>query len=397
VTTFSYEAARADGALVRGLVDAASGPEAAAALSGRGLFPVAVEPAHPPDGWLHALRRPSTRALATVFQSLAALVEAGVPLQKALQASARVASGLLRDALGRVEARVREGSSLAQALAEERGLCSPVTLGLLRAGERGVGLGAGLAQASAELEARAELEGRLRAALAYPGLLAAVGSVSVAFIVLFVVPRFATLLGDLGQAIPPATRLLVAGSDALRRYGLYAIPGLLVALIAGASLLARHRRAAHEWLLALPLIGPLRHAFATARAARTVGALLGTGTPALAALETARGAAGDEAVAARLAQARDRVAEGAALSTALGETRALSETAVQLATIGEGSGRLPQLLLKAAELEARNAERRLKTLVTVLEPALIIVFAGLVAFVAAALLQAVYALRPGGS
>jgi type II secretory pathway component PulF len=77
-------------------------------------------------------------------------------------------------------------------------------------------------------------------------------------------------------------------------------------------------------------------------------------------------------------------------------THAITESALQLVSIGEGSGRLPALLAKAAELEEREAERRLRTLVTLLEPALILAFAGLVAFVAAALLQAVYSLRPSG-
>jgi type II secretory pathway component PulF len=147
-------------------------------------------------------------------------------------------------------------------------------------------------------------------------------------------------------------------------------------------------------LLRFPIIGSLRLAIASARASRTLGALLGTGTPALAALEIAREAAGDAAVATRIAAARGRVAEGQGLTAALESTGALTANAIQLAAIGEGSGRLPALLAKAAELDDREAERRLKALVSLLEPGLILVFAGLVAFVAAALLQAVYALRP---
>jgi type II secretory pathway component PulF len=112
------------------------------------------------------------------------------------------------------------------------------------------------------------------------------------------------------------------------------------------------------------------------------------------ALEIAREAAGDAAVASRIAGARSRVAEGQGLTSALEATGSLTSNALQLAAIGEGSGRLPILLAKAADLDDAEAERRLKTLVSLLEPAMILLFAGLVAFVAAALLQAVYALRP---
>src|SRR5206468_8647267 len=139
-----------------------------------------------------------------------------------------------------------------------------------------------LAEAAAELEARAETAARLRAALAYPTLLAIVGTLSVTFIVLVIVPRFVVLLGDLGQALPLAARLLVAASDAARRYGLFIGVGLVSGVAIGGHLISERPTVWHEWLLRLPLIGLIRHGSATARAARILGALLGTGTPALA-------------------------------------------------------------------------------------------------------------------
>lgn len=259
-----------------------------------------------------------------------------------------------------------------------------------------MGLAAALAQAAAQLEREAETAARIRGALAYPTLLAAVGTFSVGVIVIVVVPRFVTLLSDLDQALPLATRVLIGVSAAARRFGL----PLAAAAVAAAALFVRftteRRPAWHAWLLTLPLVGAIRHAFATARACRALGALLGTGTPALAALTVAQEAAGDAGVAERLGRSRDQVSEGAPLSAALSSSRALTDTAIQLVAIGEGSGRLPGLLAKAAQIEEREAERALRTLVTFLEPALILAFAGLVAFVAAALLQAVYSLRPGG-
>jgi general secretion pathway protein F len=392
MTAFRYEAARADGGLVRGVVDAASEPAAAAVLSGRGLYPVLVEASPTPDA-KHLFGGPSARDQATVFQSLAALVDAGVPLEKALEATTRVAGPPLRESLARVAQRVREGSSLGAALASERWF-SPVTVGLVRAGERGVGLGAALTHAAAQLERDAETVARVRSALTYPVLLTVVGTAAIGLIVLFVIPRFAALLADVGQTLPAATRLLLAASGFLRRFGLVLSAGAVGVAVLTARAVAERRAQWHGWLLRVPVIGSLRLALASARASRTLGALLGTGTPALAALEIAREAAGDAAVATRIAAARARVAEGQGLTAALEAVGALTPTALQLAAIGEGSGRLPPLLAKAAELDEGEGERRLKTLVSLLEPALILLFAGLVAFVAAALLQAVYALRP---
>jgi general secretion pathway protein F len=387
VTAFRYEAARSDGAIVRGLLEGTSEPAVAAVLSARGLYPLLVEPSP------LTVRRPSRRVQATVFQSLAAFVDAGVPLEKALQATERVVTGRFRDALGRVAQRVREGSSLGAALVAE-GVFSPVTVGLVRAGERGVGLGAALGQAAAQLEREAETEARVRTTLTYPALLALVGSGAIALIVLFVIPRFAALLSDLGQTLPTATRILLALSSGARNYALVLAAAAVGLTVIAVRTIDEHRVSWHRWLLRVPVVGSLRHALASARASRTLGALLGAGTPALAALEIAREAAGDAAVAARIATARVRVAEGQGLTAALEAAGALTSNAIQLATIGEGSGRLPALLAKAAELDDHEAERRLKALVSLLEPGLILLFAALVAFVAAALLQAVYALRP---
>ncbi len=392
MTAFRYEAARTDGGVVRGVLEAVSEGAAAAMLSRRGLYPVLVEPSLTPDT-RPLFGGPSARDQATVFQSLSSLVDAGVPLEPALHATERIATGRLREAVARIGQRVREGASLGNALAAENCFAA-VTVGLVKAGERGIGLGAALGHAAAQLERAAETAARVRGALTYPALLAAVGTGSIALIVLFVIPRFAALLGDLGQALPAATRLLLAISDVVRHFG------FLFAGVAGAGgvvalrTIAERRAAWHGWLLGLPVVGSLRHGLASARAARTLGALLGTGTPALAALEIARDAAGDAAVAGRIAAARSRVAEGQALAAALTATSALTPGALQLAAIGETAGRLPAMLAKAAELDEGEAERRLKTLVSLLEPGLIILFAGLVAFVAAALLQAVYALRP---
>jgi type II secretory pathway component PulF len=116
--------------------------------------------------------------------------------------------------------------------------------------------------------------------------------------------------------------------------------------------------------------------------------------PLLGALDAAREAAGDLAVAARIGRARERVAQGRPLAESLEREQACSQQGLQLVAVGESSGRLGEMAKRAGDLAAQDAERGLRTLVGLLEPALIVAFGGLVAFVAAALLQAVYAVRP---
>ncbi len=395
MTPFRYRAARADGAIVEGVVDAGSAGEAGVVIADRGLFTLAVTPLESGDG----VRRPARRRdLAIVFQSVAALVSAGVPLERAVAASESLARGALRDALAQARARLREGQSFAQALAAARGVVPGVVLGMLRAGERGSQLAVALQQVATHLEQEAELVARVRQALAYPLLLSVVGVAAVLVIGAVIVPRFAELLGDMGQELPPATRLLLIGSALLSHYWFLLVPAIAAAVAATIEVARRpaSRRRIERALLATPFVGPVRHALATSRVARALGAMLSAGMPLLAALDAVREAAGDLAVGERLARARERVAQGAPLTGSLEREEVLASSGLQLVAVGESSGRLGEMCWRAGDLAAQEAERGLKTLVTLVEPALIVAFGGLVAFVAAALLEAVYSLRPGG-
>lgn len=393
MTPYRYRAARSDGALVTGVVDATSAEHASALVVDRGLFPIALHP----EGEEGRRTAASRRELAIAFQSIAALVTAGVPLERAVAVSEPLSRDPLRQTLTTAREELRQGKSFAQALAARRDVVPGVVLGMIRAGERGSQLGRALEQVAAHLEHEAELVARVRQALAYPLLLGLAGTASVLVIGTVVVPRFADLLGELGQRLPLATRLLLAGSSLLSRFWIPLLVICAAALWAAVEWLRRPagRLRLHEALLSFPAVGKVRHSLATARVARALGGMLNTGLPLLAALDAAAEAAGDEAVARRLTRSRERVAGGAPLAPSLEREAALSYSALQLLAVGESSGRLGDMALRAGDLATQEAERGLKTLVTVLEPALIIGFGGLVAFVAAALLQAVYSLRPG--
>src|ERR1044072_7506507 len=126
MTHCRYRAARADGGIVEGIVDAASAGQANAVVTDRGLFPLTVTPAEAAD----SARRPaSRRALAIVFQSIAALVSAGVPLERAVASSEALARGPLRQALGDARTRLCEGEGFAQALGAAHGIVPGIVLG----------------------------------------------------------------------------------------------------------------------------------------------------------------------------------------------------------------------------------------------------------------------------
>src|SRR5439155_21626326 len=327
-----------DGALVDGCIDAPTAGQASIVIADRGLFPISVLPADVAAG---ARRSASRRDLAIVFQSIAALVSAGVPLERAVASSETLARGALGDTLAAARTRLREGEGFAAALGAAHGVVPGIVLGMLRAGERGSQLPLALEQVATHLEQEAELLARVRQALAYPFLLAVVGVASVLVIGTVIVPRFADLLGDLGQELPPATRVLLVASSLLSHYWFLLIPAVAGVVALGVEVTRRpvSRRRIEEALLAAPLVGPVRLALATARIARALGGMLAAGMPLLTALDAAAEAAGDGAAAMRLTRARERVASGAPLTASLGREAALAPSALQLLQVGESSGR----------------------------------------------------------
>ncbi len=389
---FQFRAAGPDGRLSHGVLAADGVAEVDSLLRSRGLVPIVVVPSVSGPGRGGGSRRD----LAIGFRSLATLVGAGVPLDRALAATAELPGARLGDALSEARRLLQDGKPLSEALTAVDGGIPAAVLGILRAGERGSRLGPALEQAALQLEQEAELRTRLGQALAYPVVLLVAGSASVIVLATVVLPRFAALLTDLRQALPPATRLLLGLSDLLVRYG--AAIGLAIAAAAAAAIgylrTPAGRLSAHQLLLRLPVIGPLRANLATARVARALGAMLVVGVPPLAALEAAEQAAADAGIATRLAAARRRVAEGQPIVKALAAEGALSGAALQLLGVGESSGRLGELAVRAGDLAAFQSEAGLRTALSLVEPLLVVLFGGLVAFVAAALLQAVYSLRP---
>jgi type II secretory pathway component PulF len=228
-------------------------------------------------------------------------------------------------------------------------------------------------------------------------LLAGAGSGALALLVGVVLPRFAAILSDLGQSLPPTTQVVLRTAHVIRVATFPTFIALVMVAFAWRAWTSTldGRRRWHEFLLALPIIGSVRHAAATAHATAALASLLESGVPLPVALTHAARATGDGALNERLRIARERVLTGQRIGVALGDTRAVTPTAIRLVRAGEDTGRLASMLRHAAKLEGERAQQLVKNAVRLLEPALIITFGAVIAFVAAALLQAVYSVRPG--
>jgi type II secretory pathway component PulF len=346
-------------------------------------------------------RRPTarTRDLAVMFRSLSTLLQAGLPLERALAATEPIVPVVLRELLSRARARLTEGASLAAALGTEPSPVPDSAIALLRAGERAGRLANSLDVVASSLEQEAELRARIHHALAYPAVLALGGTASIGVIVVVVIPRFASMLEDVGQVLPPSTALLLALSGFLARWWIALVAVSIGACSAFVTWIRTPggTRTWHEWLLGLPGIGGIRANLGAASALNALYAALEAGMPLVPALALAREATSDAAISSRFHATSELLLQGSPFATSLAVKRAVPDLAVQLLAIGESSGQLGAMADRASRLMSQDAERRLATAVRLLEPALIVVFGGIIALVAGALLQAVYSLRPVGA
>lgn len=392
---FSFEAVDASGARTRGTESAVNADALAQTLEGRGLYLL--------DATEGAVERPSlfaTRQRRDVLEftrAMAALLPAGLPLARALDSATDLTSDTTRRSLAECRAAVIRGESLAEALAAFPSLFSPLYVGVVRAGERRGEVAVAFAQLAAQLERNEQLRGRLVSALLYPALLAVAGAFAIGVLLVVVLPQFTTLLADAGAALPRSTQLLVAVSAlAVRGWPVLVTLGVggVVTLLwlqrseAGRGTLARS-------LLRLPAVGTLRRQVLAARFARLLSGLLGGGAPLYAALGDVIESLDDPVAREEAAAVRARIREGLSLRAALEAGSLFPPVLSQLVGVGEESSRLREFLLKAADLLDERAERAAQRTAALIEPAMIVLFGGVVALIAFSLLQAIYSINAG--
>jgi type II secretory pathway component PulF len=393
--TYAYQAVDGSGKRTRGQAQAVSSGALARTLEERGLFVLDVAESSDAVAMRQGIRFGRRREVLEVTRALAALLPVGMPLAHALNAASGVASGDVRAALQEVRARVERGDTLSTALAEHRKLFSPLYVGLVRAGERSGDIDAAFGRLAAQLERDEALRGKILSASIYPMLLATAGSVAVTVLLFFVLPRFVTLLEGSGAKLPRSTATLLAFSAGLHRLWpvLLLIPLAIAAFAAWVTNTDEGRRAWSTLLLALPGVRTLRRYALAGRFARLVGVLLGGGAPLLTALDDTIESIGDPLARDDTIRIRTMVREGSSLRAAVAASSLFPPMLAQLIGVGEDAGQLRVFLTKSADIFEERTERATQRLATFLEPAMIVLFGAIVAFVALSLLQAIYGIN----
>jgi general secretion pathway protein F len=390
---FTFRAVGPDGTIDRGSVEAPDIGSVRTIVASRGLFVLSIEA----QSTGHERRDPlSPGELALGLRILADLLDSGLPVTRALHAFQELAPPGWRGALPHIRQAVREGKSLASALATAPIDIPALVIGIARAGEAGAGIGQAVRRAAELMESRAEMRAAVRSALAYPAVVAVAGAAAVIVLITVVLPRFAKILADLGQTLPASTRVVLQLANVAHTAFLPALicVGLLVMGFRVWTRSTAGRTQWHQCLLSLPVVGSIRRGAASARVAQSLSVMLESGVPIATAMGFAAQASGDAALAGRLVDARGRISAGQSLSHALEACVAASTTTIRLVRAGEESGRLHSMLGHAAKIEQKRVDDLVRAAVRLLEPMLLLTFASVVALVAAALLQAIYSVRP---
>lgn len=394
-STFYYRASDSAGRIVEGEMRSASQRQAIEDLRQKLLFPLDVAEKRMDGGRsARAHHMSQDEALAVWTRTTATMLGASVNLERALAFMPGDGGSTALDiVLAQVRREVSEGSSLSLALRRHPRVFSPLYVAMVAAGEETGALSKVMDRVADNLDEGSELRSRVRSALLYPALMAFVATLGVTIILLFVVPRFVDMLAEVGGSLPLSTRLLVGASHVVTAWWwmivvLAALSGWLVRrLFADGENVLRW----HEWRLGLPLVGAFERDQMTARYARTLGLLEQGGVGLLPALRIASSAVTNRDMAARLRGVEQSVSEGKRLGAELHGI--LPPLAVQLISLGEETGRVGEMAMRAAESYEVSLSRRLRSMIALIEPILIVVFGALVGFVALAMLQAIYSVN----
>lgn len=406
-TTYTYKGLDQNGKAVSGEIVADDAAAATAQVKARAIFPTAVEPAktakaapaRAAGGSLFG-RRNMAADVAVLTRQLANLVAGGVPLMSAFAAlTAHTENPWLGAVLGQMQQDVHAGSTLWEALGEHREVFPPLFVNMVKAGEASGQLSTVLNWLADYQEQEQARRLQIRGALMYPTLLVIAGTLAIILLVTLVVPRFATMFDEFGQALPLPTLILLNTSSFLGRWG-WAIALGIALLVFGVRRYARTpggRLVMDRLRMRAPLFGPLMLKAAMSRFARTTATLMQGGVPLLETLSVVRDVLDNEILARATDDAREGMREGERFAERLKQTGVFPNFLTHMIGIGEETGDLRSMLHTVANTYDIEVESALKGLVSLLEPVIIITVGAVMGSIILSMLLPIYSINLLGS
>ncbi len=395
--TYSYKAKNDQGVAIMGDMLAEHRDAVANALRKKGYYLIRVEP----EGRLvRVLRsgaafgnRVRVQEKAVFSHQLATLLKAGSQLSVALKTlSKQTQNRYFASVIQQLHDDVEDSSSLSVAMAKHPRVFSEVYCAVVAAAETSGALPQTLGILSAQLKSQTLVNARIKGAMVYPVFLLIVSALVVGVLMTFVVPKFIELFVNANQRLPLPTQILVSATQAIRG-GWWAIAlgaGGAVALVLAALRQEQIRLYVDGLMLRLPGIGELNRKLLLARFSRTLGSLLDGGVRIVAAIQTTRRTTANRAFARNVGEIGDALLRGQTLARAIRDQRYFDEITANMASVGEESGTLPEMLLEMADMYDGEYESVIHSLTTLLGPAMIVLLGFLVGFVVLAILLPVF-------
>lgn len=408
---FAYKGIAAGGKAVSGVKDADNARSLKLSLKRDGIFLTEVREANlkaeelkqaaatglaaifSPLGALRLAQKSknaSRQQVAILTRQLGVLLKAGVPLSEALGALVdQSESPQLKRILADVKQRVNEGSSLADALSRHPRSFEELYIHMVRAGEASGNLEIVLFRLTEFIEAQNRLQSKIVSAMFYPIAMACMSVIIIGILMVTVVPQVTAIFQDQGGALPWNTQLLIFVSHSVGSYWWAMIPSVVLLV-----LLFRHwkntpagKERWHGFVLRMWIIGPLVRMVAVSRFAKTLATMLASGVPLLRALDIVKFLLGNVVLMKVVEEARDSIKEGESIAAPLRRSGQFPPIVTHMIAVGERTGELEQMLNNVAESYEVEVDMKIQRMTTLLEPLMIMVMGGSVAFIVFSILM----------
>ena len=399
--TYQYEAMDHTGREVKDAIDASTQEEAQQLIRQKGFFVTKIsEKAKKTRKGATARKggrrkkksftigRISTKQLCTFTRQLSTLQDAGLPILRSLKIlEGQCRPGVLKNALGEVVEDIESGQTLSEAFAKHPKAFDRLYCNMIKAGEAGGALEAILQRLADFKEKAQSLKRKIKGAMVYPIVVIFVACVIVGFILYFIIPKFEAIFNDFGVPLPQMTIMLITASHFLIKYFyiVFLTPLFIWIFI---KLLYRNKTGAYlcdRILLMTPVMGTIAEKSTVARTMRTLGTLVQSGVPILEALSIVRETAGNAVFERAFTRIYESIREGESIAQPLRESRIVDDIVVNMIDVGEETGDLDTMLSKIADNYDEEVEVAVDSLVSLLEPIMIVVLGGIVGFIVIAL------------
>jgi type IV pilus assembly protein PilC len=392
MTNFAYKALDGRGAQAAGEIEGESKAAVAAALRSRGFTVLDLNEVKKGWGQIAIGGRIKAKDLTVFSRQFATMVNSGLSMLRCLYVlEEQTPNKKLAAVITDVRADVEAGIALSDALEKHPKVFSKLYVSMVRAGELGGILDEVLNRLAVQLEKEDSIRRAVKSAMVYPILIGSFAIIVLLGMVLFLIPIFAAMYRDLGNAqLPLLTRIMMAVSDAMLTFPWNILIFIgIVAGIYGLLRLKRTNRGTHVWdrfKLHIPMgIGQIIRKLAIARFARTLGTLITSGVPILQAIEITGQAAGNVVIEDAMVDVQQSVKEGQPITAPLEKVSVFPAMVTQMISVGEETGSLDAMLGKIADFYEDEVNAAVKSLTSILEPILMLFVGGLVGVVVIAM------------